>query len=40
MSMAKELNYIIDQMSREKGIPREMLLKTIESALLSAARKR
>jgi transcription termination/antitermination protein NusA len=40
MSTAKELNFIIDQMSREKGIPREMLLKTIESALLSAARKR
>jgi N utilization substance protein A len=40
MNTAKELYYIIDQMSREKGIPREMLLKTIEAALLSAARKR
>lgn len=38
--MTKELCFIIDQLSREKGIPREMLLSTLESALLSAARKR
>ncbi|HXX81995.1 MAG TPA: transcription termination factor NusA [Thermodesulfovibrionales bacterium] len=38
--MTKELCFIIDQMSREKGIPRETLLSTLESALLSAARKR
>ncbi|HYA26629.1 MAG TPA: transcription termination factor NusA [Thermodesulfovibrionales bacterium] len=38
--MTKELCLIIDQLSREKGIPREMLLSTLESALLSAARKR
>jgi len=38
--MTKELCFIIDQMSREKGIPREILLSTLESALLSAARKR
>lgn len=38
--MTKELCFIIDQISREKGIPREMLLSTLESALLSAARKR
>lgn len=38
--MTKELCFIIDQMSREKGIPREVLLSTLESALLSAARKR
>lgn len=38
--MTKELCYIIDQISREKGIPRETLLHTLEAALLSAARKR
>jgi N utilization substance protein A len=38
--MTKELCYLIDQISREKGIPREMLLSTLESALLSAARKK
>jgi N utilization substance protein A len=38
--MTKELCFIIDQMSREKGIPRETLVSTLESALLSAARKR
>lgn len=38
--MTKELCFIIDQLSREKGIPRDMLLSTLESALLSAARKR
>lgn len=38
--MTKELCYIIDQISREKGIPRETLLQTLEAALLSAARKR
>lgn len=38
--MTKELCFIIDQMSREKGIPKEILLSTLESALLSAARKR
>lgn len=38
--MTKELCYIIDQISREKGIPRETLLQALEAALLSAARKR
>src|SRR5512135_218006 len=38
--MTKELCSIVDQISREKSIPREMLLSTLESALLSAARKR
>ena len=38
--MTKELCYLIDQISREKGIPREMILSTLESALLSAARKK
>jgi len=38
--MSKELYSVIDQMSREKGIPREALLKVLEAALLSAARKK
>jgi N utilization substance protein A len=38
--MGKELCIVIDQMSREKGISREALLQVLESALLSAARKR
>ncbi len=38
--MTKELCFIINQISREKGIPKETILKTLESALLSAARKK
>lgn len=38
--MTKELCYVIDQISREKGIARGILLDALESALLSAARKR
>lgn len=38
--MTKELCYVIDQISREKGIGKEVLLSALESALLSAARKR
>src|SRR5271169_7037829 len=38
--MTKELSSVIDQISREKGISREALLKVLESALLSAARKK
>jgi N utilization substance protein A len=38
--MTKELCFIIEQLSREKGIPKEMLVATLESALLSAARKK
>jgi N utilization substance protein A len=38
--MAKELCYVIDQIGREKGISRETLVKLLEAALLSAARKR
>jgi len=38
--MAKELCYVIEQISREKGISREVLIETLRSALLSAARKR
>jgi N utilization substance protein A len=38
--MTKELCYVIDQISREKGISREILIETLRSALLSAARKK
>ncbi len=38
--MNKEFCYIIDQICREKGIPRDAVLKALESALLSAAKKR
>lgn len=38
--MTKELCFIIEQLSREKGIPKDMLISTLESALLSAARKK
>ena len=38
--MAKELCYVVEQISREKGISREVLIETLRSALLSAARKR
>lgn len=38
--MTKELCYVIDQISREKGISREALLQVLESALFSAVRKR
>lgn len=37
--MSQELLAIIDQIEREKGIKKEVLLEAIESALLSAARK-
>lgn len=38
--MSKELCFIIDQISREKGISRDALLKVLETALLSAVRKK
>ena len=38
--MSKELFYAIDQISKEKGISREILLEALRSALLSAARKK
>jgi N utilization substance protein A len=38
--MTKELCHVIDQISREKGIEREILLGALESALLSAVRKK
>lgn len=38
--MSKELAYVIDQISREKGISKEVLLEALRSALLSATRKK
>jgi N utilization substance protein A len=38
--MGKELCYVVEQISREKGIPREVMLETLRSALLSATRKK
>ena len=38
--MTKELCSVIDQLSREKGISREALVKVLEAALLSSARKK
>lgn len=37
--MSQELMAIVEQMEREKGIKKEVLIEAIESALLSAARK-
>jgi len=38
--MTKELCHVIDQISREKGISREILIEALESALVSALRKK
>ncbi len=38
--MNRELIHIIEQMSKERGIPKESILLTLESALLSAVRKK
>ncbi len=38
--MNKEFCYIIEQICREKGLPRDAVLKALESALLSAVKKR
>ncbi len=38
--MSKELRFIIDQISREKGISQEVLRNTLESAMLSAVKKK
>ncbi len=37
--MSQEMLNIIEQMEREKGIKKEVLIAAVESALLSAARK-
>jgi N utilization substance protein A len=39
-SMFINLNSVLEQVGKDKGIPKETLVETIESAMLSAARKR
>lgn len=39
-SMFQNLGRVLDQVSKDKGIPREMLISAIEDAFLSAARKK
>ncbi|MGH7830072.1 MAG: NusA N-terminal domain-containing protein, partial [Candidatus Binatia bacterium] len=34
------LNAVLDQVKRDKGIPKEILVEAIESAMVSAARKK
>ena len=38
--MTKELCHVVDQISREKGISRDVLIEALESALVSAIRKK
>jgi N utilization substance protein A len=38
--MNRELIRIVEQMSKERGIPKESIISTLESALLSAVRKK
>jgi transcription termination/antitermination protein NusA len=38
--MTKELCHVIEQISREKGISKEIMIEALESALLSAMRKK
>jgi len=39
-SMFINLNSVLEQVGKDKGIPKETLIETIESAMLSAARKK
>ena len=38
--MSPELVQVIDQISKEKGISKEMVIEAVESALVSAAKKK
>lgn len=38
--MFKDLDRVLDQVSRDKGIPKEAIIEAIESAFLTAARKK
>ena len=38
--MASELSRIIDQVGKDKGIDRKILVEALEQALLAAARKK
>jgi N utilization substance protein A len=35
-----DLNYVIEQVGKEKGIPKEILVETLEEAVLSASKKK
>jgi N utilization substance protein A len=35
-----DLNYVIEQVGKEKGIPKEIIVETLEEAVLSAAKKK
>ena len=38
--MAQNLNYIIEQVGRDKGIAKEVIIEALESAVLTASRKK
>ncbi len=38
--MSSSLNFILDQVSKEKNIPREILIEAIESAMVTASKKK
>jgi transcription termination/antitermination protein NusA len=38
--MILDLNHVLDQIEKEKGIPKDTLIEAIEAAMLSAARKK
>jgi N utilization substance protein A len=38
--MSQDLILVVDQISKEKGIAREMVLEAVESALVTAAKKK
>lgn len=40
MAMFQDLNRVLEQVSKDKGIPRERLIEAIEAAFLTAARKK
>jgi len=35
-----DLNYVIEQVGKEKGIPKEIIIETLEEAILSASKKK
>ncbi|HAR94414.1 MAG TPA: transcription termination/antitermination protein NusA, partial [Deltaproteobacteria bacterium] len=35
-----DLNYVIEQVGKEKGIPKEIIVETLEEAILSASKKK
>ena len=35
-----DLNYVIEQVGKEKGIPKEIIIETLEEAVLSASKKK